>query len=317
MMYLLLALGLLMAAVGGELFVRGTVATAIRARLPQAIVASTLAAFATSTPEMVVSITAAVDGVPQIALGDAVGSNITNIGLILGLALLVFPITIDWPGSRMNYILAAGTQMMLLLVTITGVMGRLGASALLALFLAWSFWLVQRARRNPTGLDELAEEEQKAPDPIWLITLLLISGLTVLLGAGQLIIYSAKAIGEAWGLPDYVIGVTVVALGTSVPELATVMIAQFRRLPDISLGALFGSNIFNGLFIVGIATMVRPYNIDPDMVIISVMTGLLLVLIARPWRIHGRMGRRLGLILMGIYAAHATWQILLPPPVMH
>lgn len=290
--------GLALAGVGGDIFVRGVVGVARWARVPAGIVAVTLAAFATSSPELSVSVNAALEGTPQIGLGDAIGSNVVNVGLILGLALLVGAIKAPRDSIRRDFPVAIFVPILTAFLIVDGELSRIDGLLMLALFIAWlSAVLIEAWRRRSAAEDVLAERRH------WLAAVFCFGGLIMLVLAGRLIVAGASNIGEFLGLEPFVIGATIVAIGTSIPELATTVISRWRGHEEIGLSTVLGSNIFNGFFIAAIAAIIHPIVIGWQEVVIGLGFGALLVVAVFPRR-NGLIGRRRGVLLLAIYAAY-------------
>jgi cation:H+ antiporter len=295
--YAFLALGVVCAAAGGELFVRGAVGLASAARVSGAIIGATVAAFATSSPELSVAITSAIEQRPQIALGDALGSNVVNVALILGLALLISPIQCPRDSVKRDFPVALAVPLLTALLCLDGSLSRIEGAFLLALFVGWLAAVIVEARR-----------QRRVPGPpgsasgLRAATLGLI-GLVLLIVAGRLIVSGARGIAETLGITEFVIGATVVAVGTSVPELATAVIAKLRGHDEVGLGTLLGSNIFNGLWIVPVAAILYPIGFDRGEVAVALAAGLLAMLAVSP-PAHGLIGRGRGAALIAIYAGY-------------
>ena len=223
--------GLVCAAVGGELFVRSAVGIAAWARVPAGIIGATVAAFATSSPEVSVAIGAAADGRPEIALGDALGSNVVNIALVLGLALLFGPIASPRDSTRRDVPFAVIIPLATIVLALDGMITRVDGAILGVVFIAWLFLTTRAARRERSyAAAVLAERSHKRS----VVEMLL--GLVFLVAAGRLIVTGAKEVGADVGLSTFVIGATMVAVGTSTPELATTLIARIRGHAEVGLG---------------------------------------------------------------------------------
>jgi cation:H+ antiporter len=292
-----LILGLACAAGGGELFVRGAVGLASAARIPPGIVGATVAAFATSSPELAVAIGSALDDRPELALGDALGSNVVNIGLVLGLAVLVGPIRVGGGSVSRDLVAALAIPSLTILLALDGSLGRVDAALLFAVFTTWLVAVVLEARRERSAAGEVLGEAS-LPRSIAVS----VAGVALLVAAGRLIVSGATGIGEDIGLDTFVIGVVVVAIGTSMPELATALIARLRGHEEIGLGTVLGSNIFNGALIIPLAAAISPMTVDWGEIVISLVFGLAVVLVVLP--LFGPvLGRRRGLVLVTLYAA--------------
>lgn len=298
--YLTLALGVLSAGIGGELFVRGTVSLATWARIAPGIVGATVAAFATSSPELSVSITSALAGTPQIALGDALGSNVVNIALILALALLISGIQSSRDSIRRDFPVAFLVPVLTAALAADGELSRLDGLVMLSIFLAWMVATVIAARRQRSAAEEVLGAHRLAP-----AMLSAALGLGLLVGAGLLIVDGARAIAVSFGLTEFVIGATVVAVGTSVPELATALISKLRGHDEVGLGTVLGSNIFNGLFIVAVAALIHPIVFDASSVRVALAFGLVAVMLTLPGK-SGYIGRGRGVLLLLLYVAYVV-----------
>jgi cation:H+ antiporter len=286
------------AAGGGELFVRGTVGFAKTLRISPGIVAATVAAFATSSPELTVSITAALHGTPRIALGDALGSNVVNVALILGSALLLGVLHAPRGTVRRDFPTALIVPLATGVLFIDGELSRGDGLVMICMFLVWLIAVIRDARRERSAVEEVLGAHP--PGRALLEGGL---GLVLLIAAGRLIVSGASGIASAYGLNDFVIGATVVALGTSVPELATTIISRLRGHDEVGLGTILGSNIFNGLFIVGVASTITPIKIGLAEVAPALVLGLVAVALTYPSR-GGVIDRRRGLMLLAVYAVY-------------
>jgi cation:H+ antiporter len=298
--YLTLALGVLSAGIGGELFVRGAVSLAVWARVAPGIVGATVAAFATSSPELSVSITSSLAGTPQIALGDALGSNVVNIALILALALLISGIQSSRDSIRRDFPVAFLVPVLTAALAADGELSRLDGLVMLSLFLAWMTATVIEVRRQRSAAEEVLGAHRLAP-----AVLSALFGLVFLVGAGLLIVDGARTIAVSFGLSEFVIGATVVAVGTSVPELATTLISKLRGHDEVGLGTILGSNIFNGLFIVAVAVLIHPIVFDAQSVRVALTFGLVAVMLTLPGK-AGYIGRWRGVPLLLLYVAYVV-----------
>lgn len=295
---LLLLAGIGCAAIGGELFVRGVVGIARWARVSAGIIGATFAAFATSSPELSVSVTSALAGAPQIALGDALGSNVVNLALIFGLSLLISPMNATHDSLRRDFPVALLVPLLLGMLTQDGMISRADGVILLTLFVAWLFTVVLEVRRQRSAAGQVLGEARHGA-----ALLSCLGGLIFLVASGKLIVAGAKGIVLVYGIDEFVIGATLVAAGTSAPELATALIAKLRGHDEVGLGTLLGSNIFNGLFIISMAAMIHPIEIAPMEVAIGLLLGLLATAVVFPGKSR-RLGRERGWVLLALYAGY-------------
>ncbi len=305
--WILLAAGVVCAGVGGEFFVRGTVGVARWLRIAPGIVGATIAAFSTSGPELSVAVSSAVAGTTQIALGDGLGSNVVNVALILGLALVVSSIKSPRDAIRRDFPVALSVPVITGVLLIDGMLSRLDGLLLLALFFAWLAHTILQARKQRGAPSEPADGRRQWVAAVWCA-----AGLVFLVGAGMLIVSGAKGIAVALGIDPFLIGTTVVAVGTSVPELATTLLAKLRGHDDIGLGTILGSNIFNGLFIIGVAVVIRPVRVTLAELALALAFGLAALLLAFPAR-SGVIPRRRGVYLLALYAGYVAAVLIARP----
>lgn len=298
--YLALTIGVVCAGIGGELFVRGAVGLAAWARISPGIVGATVAAFATSSPELSVAIGSAVAGKPQIALGDALGSNVVNVALILGAALIISGIQSPRAGLRRDFPVALLIPIITGVLLLDGQLSRVDGVLMLSAFSAWLIATIIEARQQRSA----AEHVLGAPS-LWRAALYCALGLLSLIAAGHFIVSGARGIAMQFGVGEFVIGATVVAVGTSVPELATAVIAKLRGHDEVGLGTILGSNIFNGLFIVPLAATIHPIGVDWRAVFAALTFGVVALACSYPLR-DGFIERRRGFILVTLYIAYVT-----------
>ena len=293
--YVFLALGVVCAGIGGELFVRGAVGLATWARISPGIVGATVAAFATSSPELSVSISSALAGKPQIAVGDALGSNVVNVSLILALALVISSIKAPRDSIKRDYPVALFVPIITALMFLDGTISRLDGVIMLSVFFIWLGATIIEARKQRSAADEVLGAHGG-----WRIVVACVTGLVFLIFAGNFIVTGARGIAVAFGIEEFVIGATIVAIGTSVPELATTLIAKLRGHDEVGLGTVLGSNIFNGLFIIAVAAIINPITVGWSEVVVALTFGLIVLLPVFPPQ-NGEIGRRRGLLLIALY----------------
>ncbi|MEJ2667773.1 MAG: calcium/sodium antiporter [Deinococcales bacterium] len=299
---LLVVLGVALLYLGGEVLVRSASGLASRLGVRPMVIGLTVVAFGTSAPELAASLTAAISGTPEIAVANVVGSNIANVGLILGLTALLYPLVTSSRFVRREVPLMLLVTAALAPVLWGGRVSRWEGVVLLAL-LGGFLWLISRG--GSTLLDEVESAEQLARTPAWLGLLGTVAGLVLLWGGAQALVGGAVALATAVGVSQRVIGLTVVAIGTSLPELASSMVAALRREADLILGNIVGSNVFNLLAVLGATSVVRPIRFDgravtPDIV---VMAAFSLALLPLMWR-GQRLGRAGGAVLLIGYLAY-------------
>jgi len=292
---LVFAVGCLCAAIGGELFVHGLVGIANLGRIPKGVVAATIGAFATSSPELIVGITSALDGVPEISFGDVAGSSIVNIALILAIPTLMFGLRVTRESTVRDLPFALGIFPIL---GIAAIDGRISYEDALLLFLVFVIWLglvVLWALRN-----RAPEAAEGVGSRVFIYATATVGLLTLFL-AGQLIVTGATGMASAAGLPAFFVGATIVALGTSVPELATVLVASLRGHQEVGVQTILGSNIFNCLFIVPVAAVIHPIGVGGDALWLTLGVGFFVTLLTVPV-LSFQLGQWRGWALLTIYA---------------
>ena len=294
---LALAVGLVCAAAGGELFVRAAVGIAAWARVPAGVIGATVAAFATSTPEVSVAIGAGLAEKPEIALGDGLGSNVVNVALVLGLALLIGPIVAPRESTRRDVPFAVLVPLATIALALDADISRIDGTLLLGVFGVWLVLTTLGARRERSAAVAVLAERSHGRS---IAEALL--GLALLVAAGRLIVYGARGVGDALGLDAFIVGATFVAVGTSTPELATTLVARIRGHSEIGLGTIIGSNIYNGGFVIAVAALIHP--IDVNFREVGAAIGFGLALVALVLNARGVLGRRLGLMFLALYLAY-------------
>ena len=310
--YILILIGFTVLIAGAHFLVEGASGLAKRFNVSNLIIGLTVVAFGTSAPELVVNLVAALgDGTTDIALTNIIGSNMINIYVILGFAALVYPISSQLSSRRFDIPLSflAPIVILLLLLVTDNVLTQIGGVVLLAFFIWFMVVTVRKAIKHP----ETAVEEDIKPMKIWLASIMILGGLGSLILGAQLIVPAATSIAVSWGVSQAVIGLTIVALGTSLPELATSAVAAFKKNSDIALGNVIGSNIFNVFFILSISAIIRPLpaykNIYADLLVAAL--GSLLVLLFVSTNKKHSIKRWGGALLLLIYTVYLVWMISL------
>jgi len=283
---------------GGELFVRGAVGLAHWWRIPPGIIGATIAAFATSSPELSVSINAAMAGKPQIALGDALGSNVVNIALILGIALLIKGIQSSRDSIKHHFPVVMLVPILTGIFFLDGLLSRFDGLLMLGAFLIWIVAVIIEAKKQRNSVEKVLGEYRRS-----LIVISCASGFGFLILAGNLIVSGATGIAISYGIDEFIIGATIVAVGTSVPELATTIISRLRGHDEVGLGTILGSNIFNGLFIVSVAAIIHPIVVNPSEIFLTLVVGLVAITLVYPGA-NGFIEKRRGAVLLVIYAMY-------------
>ena len=311
--YLLLITGLIVLLVGGDVLVRGAVGLAEKLSVPPLIIGLTIVSFGTSAPEMFISIKAALGGAGGLAVGNVVGSNIANVLLVLGVPAMVYPCVCKEEGIGRNLLVLLGTT-----IVFMGMLskGRLefydGAIlfGLLILYLYSQFTDAARIRNDfivaaafDSDIGDYHDEIETVPTRGWVIGVLLTAGIIMLPLGADLTVTSASNIARSWNVSDEVIGLTVVAIGTSLPELATTLMAVFRNNASVALGNVVGSNIFNIAAIMGITTLVSPLPVGGSIVQIDMWVMLLTTVLIAVLAHYGKTIRFAGGLAMSVFYA--------------
>ncbi|WP_421191585.1 calcium/sodium antiporter [Aeromonas jandaei] len=311
--FVALIAGLALLVWSADKFVDGAAATARYAGMPPLLIGMVIIGFGTSAPEMVVSALAASQGNPGLALGNAYGSNITNIALILGLTALISPIAVASQVVRKEIPILLGITLLSGALLLDGHLGRMDAAILGVVFvglMGWSIWAGMNGKGDALDTEtaeDIASEGMSLKSAIfWLVV-----GLVLLIGASRLLVWGAVTIAQALGISDLVIGLTIVAIGTSLPELASSLIAIRKNEHDLALGNVLGSNLFNTLAVVGIASGIHPLDVAPEVLSRdwSIMMGLTLLLLVMCLgrKGQGHINRLEGGVLLTCFVAYTGW----------
>ncbi len=311
MIYLLwLLLGLVLLTIGGEGVVRGALSAARKLGVSPLLAGLVIVGFGTSAPELVVSVKAAFDQQPDIALGNVIGSNISNMLLILGVSSLIMPLVVHRQSlQRDGLTMLAATVLFIVLASFGGLSMLDGALLLgcLIAYLVWAYRTEKADEHSPSAELHKAEAEEVAELPLNLpMTLLfLVGGLAMLLLGADRFLVGAVGLGEMLGVPEAIIGLTVVAVGTSLPELAVSIVAAIRKHADVAVGNILGSNIFNLLSILGIASLLQPLPMSGRLAEIDqwVMLGASVLLLVMLF-FGLKLSRWKGAVLLGIYCVY-------------
>ncbi|MEH6566402.1 MAG: calcium/sodium antiporter [Halopseudomonas sp.] len=308
--------GLALLVWSADRFVDGASATATHAGMPPLLIGMLIIGFGTSAPEMVVSALAAGQGNPGLALGNAFGSNITNIALIIGLVAVISPIKVHSQVIRKELPILLGITLLAGYQLIDGQLSRMDAWVLLGVFfvlMGWSIVQGMRGRGDSLAADYEGEVANHAM-PLNKAIFWLVLGLVLLIVSSRVLVWGAVYIAESMGVSDLIIGLTVVAVGTSLPELASSLAAIRRNEHDLALGNVIGSGLFNTLAVVGIAAGIAPLAVDPvvlqrDWVVMFALTLALLAMgIGRKGR-EGKVSRPEGVLLLLTYVGYTSYLV--------
>jgi cation:H+ antiporter len=298
-------LGLILLVVGGEFLVRSSVALSFKFNISKLVIGMTVVSFATSAPELLVSLQAALDGLSDISLGNVIGSNIANIGLVLGITALISPLGIDKNFYKLNWPMMMLLSVVLYFMLYSGKeLTRWEGAALLVSLVIFLYILINRSKREPeTHIEDLDETLQLTSG--FKITVWLLIGGAALYFGSEWLVFGAKEMAISLGVSERVISVTMVAIGTSVPELAASVIAALKKEKAISLGNLIGSNIFNIASVLGLTAIIQPIAVNnpkiltEDIFWMLAFAAILIPMVFLPKKLE--IGRLKGFILLAAY----------------
>ncbi|NNC83701.1 MAG: calcium/sodium antiporter, partial [Flavobacteriales bacterium] len=269
------------------------------------VIGLTIVSIGTSAPELLVSIQAALSGSPDIAIGNVIGSNIANLALVLGVTALILPIPVARNTIRIDWPVMMVATLVFWWMMMDGVLSFFDGMVLFLSLVAYIIYLLVQSKRNPFISDSDVVDDVGKRGGLWIELLKVVLGCIGLVFGADLLVSGASDLARGFGVSEHVIGVTVVAFGTSVPELATSMVAAIKKELDISVGNLIGSNIFNILSILGITSMVKPIPINDVVLASDIFWVLGVTLLILPLAVHRfRIHRWKGALLLGIYLTY-------------
>lgn len=311
---LLLIAGLVALVMGGESLVRGASSLAIRIHLSPLVVGLTIVAFGTSAPELLISLSAAIGGSPDIATGNVVGSNICNLALVLGITVLIGPVHVNRNSIQIDWPVTMGASLLFYLFVLNHTLSRLEGFIMFGLLIAYTSIIIWQSRKKLKAA-RTVEVDLDVPDTPSAsrtkdIILIILGSIGLYFGA-QWFVTGAKALALFLDVSQRVVGITVVALGTSLPELVTAIVASFKKETDLAVGNLLGSNIFNILSILGITSMVKPIQVNELILKVDMLWMLgITFLILPPMLIRRKLGKLEGVVLLSIYVYYIYSVIL-------
>lgn len=314
MIYLLFFAGLGLLLAGGEVLVRGAVGLALKMNVSNLVIGATIVSLGTSAPELLVSLKAAVDGHPAISIGNVVGSNIANLGLVMGLISLIFPLTLDRNALYLDWPVMMSASLLFYLMAYNGQIERYEGGLLLVLFTFYIVYsILQSRRRRRSG--QPPEEEFEELKPARSVSVVKLIGMVVLGSAGlmfgaQWFLDGAIALADQFGVSEHAISVTLVAFGTSVPELATSGIAAIKKESDISVGNLIGSNSFNILAILGTTAVVREIPVGVNVLSNDLFWMLGIAALILPFLFGKKLNRLEGALLFSLYLLYIYFVLI-------
>lgn len=311
---LTILLGLVLLLVGGELLVRGAVASAKSMGVSPLLIGLTLVGFGTSTPELVTSVTAALNGSPGIAVGNVVGSNTANILLILGVSAVIYPMAVDPRGFKRDAVMLSAAALACMGVVLYGRMGAVLGLAFVGSLLAYVVFVYLQEKRQPDEAalvaEHRAEDARPGPGSMAVSLLMAVGGIAITIFGARFLVDGSITLAKSFGISDTIIGLTIVAVGTSMPELVTSVMAALRKHADVAYGNIVGSNIFNVLFILGTTAIIQPIDMPSQIAALDIWVMLaataLLVVFARTGI---TLQRWEGGVFVACYAAYTGYLI--------
>ena len=309
------AAGFVLLLFGAEYLVRGAVALARRLKVSPMIIGMTIVAYGTTAPELVVSLQAAIDGLPGISVGNVVGSNIANILLILGASAVIFPIVVKPTSLTRDATMCMGAALVFTALALSGTVERWQGALMVAMLVTFSIFAFTQERRrgkadDPGDLaEELEKEFEEPPKPVWLSVLSVVGGIVAVVAGARLLVTAAVVTARTLGVDEAVIGLTIVAVGTSLPELATAVVAAIRKHSEVAVGNILGAGIYNLFAIMGLVAVVAPIPVPQqiiafDLWLMIAVTALLLTLLL--WR--NGLSRPVGIMFLAGFVAYSALQ---------
>ncbi len=309
----LLIIGLIVLILGGDYLVKGSSSIALRLRLSPLVVGLTIVAFGTSAPELLISIQSALKGSPDIAMGNVVGSNICNLALVLGLTAVINPVKVKTNSIQIDWPMTMGSSVLLFLIVRDVRIVAYEGILFLFILIIYLFFIIRQSRKKTLSAEKVLNNDEipdTPPKQIWKDLVFILIGCVGLYFGSDWFVNSAKELALSLGVEERVVGLTIVALGTSLPELTTAAVASYKGQTDLALGNLMGSNIFNILSILGITSIIHEIPVHIDILNIDMIWMLMVTLIILPLMITRReVGRVDGFILMTVYVIYVYFVV--------
>lgn len=297
--------GLVVLVFGGELLVRGASSIALRMQISPLVVGLTIVAFGTSAPELFISIQSALAGSPDIAMGNVVGSNICNLALVLGITAVIYPVKVQRDSIRIDWPVTMGSSLLLFLLVQNRWIGAGEGILFIFMLLTYTFLIIRKSQKETLANLKLMEDEELLTKPsasVWKDVVFIIAGTLGLSFGSDWFVTGAQSIAISLGVSERVVGITVVALGTSLPELMTSAVAAYKKETDIAIGNLLGSNIFNVLSILGFTSIIQEIQVSDDIINIDMVWMLVVTLLIFPMMLTRKIISRIeGLVLLLTY----------------
>ncbi|MBL4639609.1 MAG: calcium/sodium antiporter [Kordiimonadaceae bacterium] len=307
MAYIQIVAGLVLLVFAGDFLVRGAVSIAQRAGVSKLVIGLTVVAFGTSAPELVVGIDAILENVPTLALGNIVGSNTANILLVLGVPALIAPMACSAPRLGRNLAIMLGATFLFVGLAYGGTFGFWQGVILLSFLTAFLVYSGMRAKAAPCDMNDMEQMDElnEEPDNYGLSAALIVGGLIGLMIGADLLVTGSVDIARSYGVSEAVIGLTLVAIGTSLPELATALVATVRGHCDVAVGNVIGSNLFNLLGIMGVTALIGDVPVPDSFLQVDLWVMVAASMLLIPFcRMRATLGRMTGIILLGLYSSY-------------
>ena len=300
---LFLFLGLIVLILGGDFLVRGASSIALKAHISPLVVGLTIVAFGTSAPELFISIQSALAGSPDLTMGNVIGSNICNLALVLGVTAIISPIRVQSSSIKVDWPMTMGSSLLLYILVREGFVNSHEGAIFIAILIVYTIFIIRRSRKETKAklaeMDEVPVEVKSnyAKD----IAFILVGGIGLYYGS-EWFVGGAQELARHLGVGERVIGITVLALGTSLPELVTAMVASFKKETDLALGNLMGSNIFNILSILGITSLIKEIHVNDQILNTDMLWMLGITLVILPMMLYDKiLSRWEGFVLLLVY----------------
>ncbi len=309
--YLFLIIGIIALLIGGESLVRGSVGIALRLKISSLVIGMTVVSFGTSAPELLVSLSSVLNGMDDVAIGAVIGSNISNLGLVLGITVLIFPIVVSKDTIKIDWPLMMVASLLFYFLSFDRLISSYEGVLFVCILLAFSIWLVLKSRKQGKKLYEEGVNQFVAKNAFYKDVIFLIIGVVGLYFGAEWLIKGVVIVGNEFNISQKFISVTVVAFGTSIPELVTSAVAAYRKETDISIGNLIGSNVFNILAILGVTAVFKPIAISDSIMEFDVYFLLGISLLVFPLMYFGRKINRIkGVVLLLFYSIYIYFTIM-------
>lgn len=310
----ILIVGLFVLIMGGDFLVRGASKIALRVHISPLVVGLTIVAFGTSAPELLISVNAALNGSPDIAMGNVVGSNICNLALVLGITAILSDMSVQQSSIKIDWPMAMGSSLLLYFLLFDHTIGRYEGALFITILLIYTILIIRKSRKETKKIRDVEKEMEVPSLPSSNLRkdiLFIIAGCAGLYFGAEWFVGAAQELASALGISDRVIGLTVVALGTSLPELVTAIVASLKKETDLALGNLMGSNIFNILSILGITSLITDIHVSEEILNIDMLWMLGLTFAIMPLMVtKGKIERIEGVFLLAIYIVYISLTIM-------